>query len=201
MFNRGVKQAGFLVLYKTAMPGVLVETGFISNPNNEKFLLSDKGQDETAQAIFKALRDYKYQVEKHPNELPSDTIVLVNRAEINRKQNSNTALISQATSVVKADSTNVKKAETRLVSYRVQFAMYPEAKPIDSKQFNGIDNVKMYIQNGSYKYTSGDFGTMEEAMKWRKILVDKGYKDAFVVAFKGKERIANEEAKRLTEKK
>jgi N-acetylmuramoyl-L-alanine amidase len=201
MFNRGVKQAGFLVLYKTAMPGVLIETGFISNPSNEKFLLSDKGQDQTAQAIFKALRDYRYQVEKHPNGLPSDTIIVQNRTETNRIQNTNNPLINQGTPVVKADSTNIKKAETRPVSFRVQFAMYPDQKPLDWKQFSGIDDVKMYIQNGAYKYTSGDFGTMDEALQWRKTLVVKGYKDAFVVAFKGKERISNDEAKRLTEKK
>ena len=63
MFDRGVKQAGFLVLYKTAMPGVLIETGFISNAKDEKFLLSEKGQDQIAHAIYKALREYKNQIE------------------------------------------------------------------------------------------------------------------------------------------
>ena len=88
-----------------------------------------------------------------------------------------------------------------MVSFRVQFAMYPDAKPVDSKLFKGIDNVKMYIHSGSYKYTSGDFGSMDEALQKRKELAGLGYKDAFVVAFKGKDRITNEEAKRLTEKK
>src|SRR5205814_928486 len=47
-FNRGVKQAGFLVLYKTAMPSVLVETGFLTESKEEKFLLTEKGQTTIA---------------------------------------------------------------------------------------------------------------------------------------------------------
>ncbi len=61
--NRGVKQAGFLVLYKTTMPSILIETGFLSNPDEEKYLASDKGQTETAQAIYSAFKSYKQNVE------------------------------------------------------------------------------------------------------------------------------------------
>jgi len=203
MVNRGVKQAGFLVLYKTAMPGVLIETGFISNPGNEKFLLSEKGQDLIAQAIFKALRDYKNQVEKRaPDEQKSDTLIATNRSlDILRNKGNRNSRPDITTQVKKPDSVITIQTDPNMVSYRVQFAMYPEAKPVDSKIFDGIDNVKMYIHSGSYKYTSGDFSNMEAALQRRKDLAAQGYKDAFVVAFKGKDRITNEEAKRLTEKK
>lgn len=203
MFNRGVKQAGFLVLYKTAMPGVLVETGFLSNLKDEKFLLSETGQDQTAKAIFKALRDYKNQVEKRPAEqVPADTLMAANPAkEVSPKINKRKAPHAPVEQTVKSDSFFIQKDNADIVSFRVQFALYSEAKPVDSKIFSGIENVKMYYHGGSYKYTSGDFNTMEAASKWRKELLSKGYKDAFVVAFKGKDRISNEEAKRLTEKK
>jgi len=61
--DRGVWQAGFWVLYKTAMPGILVETGFLSNPNDEKYLRTDNGQTYIASAIYRAFKEYKMMVE------------------------------------------------------------------------------------------------------------------------------------------
>ncbi len=59
----GVKQAGFLVLWKTSMPSVLIETGFLSNPKEEKFLSISKGQNYMAASIFHAFRKWKDEVE------------------------------------------------------------------------------------------------------------------------------------------
>ncbi len=59
--DRGVKQAGFLVLYNVTMPGILVEAGFLSNAREEQYLLSESGQAHIASALFRAFRDYKTQ--------------------------------------------------------------------------------------------------------------------------------------------
>ncbi|HWB62303.1 MAG TPA: N-acetylmuramoyl-L-alanine amidase, partial [Chitinophagales bacterium] len=59
----GVKQAGFYVLYRTTMPSLLSEIGFISNPDEEKFLNSAKGQDIMATSLFKAFKAYKFEME------------------------------------------------------------------------------------------------------------------------------------------
>lgn len=61
--SRGVKQARFVVLYHASMPAVLVETGFISNPSEARYLTSDRGQAYTASAIFRAIRNYKDEYE------------------------------------------------------------------------------------------------------------------------------------------
>jgi N-acetylmuramoyl-L-alanine amidase len=62
--DRGVKQDGFWVLYMTSMPSVLIETGFITNPDEEKYLASVSGQEYIASAIFRAARDYINEVDK-----------------------------------------------------------------------------------------------------------------------------------------
>ena len=64
--SRGVKQAGFLVLWKTSMPSILVETGFITNPDDRKYLASDEGKNTIAKGIFQAIENYKNFVEKAP---------------------------------------------------------------------------------------------------------------------------------------
>ena len=63
LHDRGVKQAPFLVLWMTTMPSVLIETGFISNREEEKKLNTNTHQDHIASAIFRAIRDYKNHVE------------------------------------------------------------------------------------------------------------------------------------------
>lgn len=61
--SRGVKQAGFIVLWKSAMPSVLVESGFISNPAERKYLTSPAGKSEIARSVFNAFKDYKKEME------------------------------------------------------------------------------------------------------------------------------------------
>lgn len=61
--SRGVKQAGFVVLWRTTMPSVLIETGFLSNPTEEKFLAEEEGQKLIASGIYRAFKEYKSEVE------------------------------------------------------------------------------------------------------------------------------------------
>lgn len=62
-YSRGVKQAGFLVLWKATMPAVLIETGFITNANDRQFLVSDLGQVYLASGIYRAFKEYKQELE------------------------------------------------------------------------------------------------------------------------------------------
>jgi N-acetylmuramoyl-L-alanine amidase len=61
--SRGVKQAGFMVLWKSKMPSILIETGFLSNKTDRALLTSGKGQEELAEAIASGVNQYKKQVE------------------------------------------------------------------------------------------------------------------------------------------
>lgn len=65
--DRGVRQAGFLVLAQTTMPSVLIETGFLSNPREERYLRSENGQSYIASAIYRAFKEYKKNIEDKSN--------------------------------------------------------------------------------------------------------------------------------------
>lgn len=66
--SRGVKQARFVVLYHASMPAILIETGFISNPSEARYLSSDHGQIIIASAIFRAIRNYKKETDDHKHQ-------------------------------------------------------------------------------------------------------------------------------------
>ncbi len=98
--NRGVKQAGFLVLYKTAMPAVLVESGFLTHPMEEKYLDSDKGETTMATSIFRAFREYKIDME---NSNGDKNEIVKDEAPIKTKE-----LEKEETPSIK-DKTDIKK--------------------------------------------------------------------------------------------
>jgi N-acetylmuramoyl-L-alanine amidase len=125
--NRGVKQAGFVVLYLTTMPGVLIETGFLSNPEEEIFLMDTINQDKIALAISEAFKDYKQTF-----ELPTLSL-----------------LKFQAT------IDTIKPPAEPKITYRIRFASFKNFQPLDSKIFRGLDNLKVYYDNNEYHYTFG----------------------------------------------
>jgi len=167
--DRGVHQAGFLVLWRTAMPGVLVELGYLSNPTEEKYLMSEEGQVYLASAIYRAFKKYKQDFEKE-----------------------NTVVVKK--SPVRADTVIV---EEKGLNYRVQIYTSPKKISLSDKRFSKVTDVKVYKQNGLYKYTSGSFKIFKSANQQMKKIRKSGYSDAFVVAFNGSKRISIKEAKRL----
>jgi len=175
--DRGVFQAGFLVLYKVAMPGVLVETGFITNPDDEKFLMSEDGKAYIASAIYRAFKEYKEEVERKDNKAKS------------------VQEYAQET-LVNPDPEAPKPA----VFFRVQFASYKNSRHFDQKKFSDLPEIRNYFQDGLVKYTAGNTTSYIEALALLKVVKEKKkIRDAFVVAFLDEKRIPVEEALKLIE--
>lgn len=200
-YNRGVRQAGFLVLHQTAMPSVLIETGFITNKEEEKFLASDIGQDYMASAIFRAFKEYKYEIES--KGIKED-----------RSQNPSVDGGSQKTEVVEVpevvDDKKNKKEKKKPddekpkieegVIFKIQIATSSIKTELKPENFSGLDGVDLYEAGGLYRYTYGKEKNMGDANNLQLQLKDKGFKDAFIVAFKDGIRIPISEAIKLQEK-
>jgi len=184
--NRGVKQAGFLVLYKTTMPSILIETGFLSNQDEERYLNSDKGQTETAQAIYRAFRSYKQNVELS--------------AMVDKKspdQNDTGKKVSADTKDVVKNAGNEKPADEIL--FGVQILLSPKKLAKDDPGFKGLDNVFEEVEKGTYKYTVERLSSLDKAIDLQIRMREKGFADAFVVPYHNRKRISMKEARALIE--
>jgi len=181
---RGVFQAGFLVLWRTTMPSVLVELGFLSNHNEEAFLLSQRGQAYLASAIYRAFKSYKQSFEKE-NAVS--------------RQSSPAALPAKKSGVnpVKKILNQSVTSHASGVEYRVQFYTGAHLYKSPFKKFPQVTNIEVYRNNGAYKYTSGHFTSISKAAQHQKVMRQKGYRDAFVVAFYQQKRISLGEARKL----
>lgn len=189
-FDRGVKQAGFLVLYKTTMPSVLIETGFLTNVEEEKFLKDTLNQQKMANSIFKAFQEYKSEIEgvnikvTDANSYIKDTIkAAANKPVVEKKPEVKTP--------------NVESFDNSVV-YRVQVETSKTKIPLTDARFKGY-TVFEYKQDGLYKYTVGVFkDDMAKANSYKSDLRKVGFDFAFVVAFYNDKRITIEEARKLS---
>jgi N-acetylmuramoyl-L-alanine amidase len=159
--DRGVKQAGFWVLFMTTMPSVLTETGFITNLEEEKFLNSTQGQDYIASALFRACRDYIIELDKKSGE-----DLAVNKT---------------------SPSSETEKPVTQAVSdaldiaFMVQIATSGAQLEIKSENFKGLREVIELRSDERFKYATGRFNNYTEAVEHRK-KIEALFPDAFVIA-------------------
>jgi N-acetylmuramoyl-L-alanine amidase len=187
--DHGVRQAGFLVLYKTTMPSLLVEAGYLSNTQEETFLMSQKGQEYVAEAIFRALKKYRSETEKTAPAQASGTV----RNESVPPGDKHTGTPAP----VPPPDKPLEKPAASEVSFRVQVYTSPTDIGINAARFRGLEDVQVYKHQGIYKYTTGDEKTPEAAFSLLSEVRKKGFKDAFVVAFSNGTRISVEKARAL----
>lgn len=165
--NRGVKQAGFVVLHQTYMPSILIETGFLTNSKEALFLNSKLGQQKFSEAIYNGIINYM-------NQLTLNTV------------QSNTTTEIEETNIANNQNTYAN------VQFKVQIAA---GRKLETKPYNfkGLKNVERAKVGSSYKYYYGNTSNYSEIEKLKKIAQSKGFKTAFIVAFKNGEKISVDE--------
>ncbi|MGS2740623.1 N-acetylmuramoyl-L-alanine amidase [Sinomicrobium sp. M5D2P17] len=162
--NRGVKQAGFIVLHQTFMPSVLIETGFLSNKNEKSYLASKKGKTEMSNNIAEAIVRYK----------------------------------KELTSNIAVDDVPVSPAPESDVATGVVFKVQVAAgsNKIEPKRYNfrGLEPISMENVGSVYRYLYGKTPSYQEAKNLQRQAKDKGYTEAYIVAYRDGERISVDEA-------
>lgn len=202
--NKGVHQAGFLVLRATSMPSCLIELGFISTPDEEQYLNSASGQDALAHGIFNAFVKYKNKhhrantvslqtsSQKESNgesatPVKNDTRVKNNPPVKNVTpvknnppvKNENTPFVSSVEPIVeKTNSTDTSKPV-----FKVQIIASNRSLRPGSAQFQGETQVESFIDGNMVKYTMGNSTDYNEILRLRRSLAQK-FPDCFVVAFR-----------------
>jgi len=180
-YNRGVKQAGFLVLWKTTMPSVLVELGFISNVEEEKYLNTDDGQLELAKSIFDSFVIYKTNLEEGDSQAVNNS---------SGKNTSNNNIENDNNQTCNNNSVN----SDNTVLFKIQISTSTKRVELIPENFKSYQNVDVYLQDGVYKYTIGADSDYNKIVELHK-KVKKDYPDSFIIALKNGIRIPVNQAR------
>lgn len=182
--DRGVRQAGFLVLNATSMPSILVELGYISNAEEAKYLASSSGQKKMSQCISKAFDKYYADLLKQSAEASA--------------VNTPTTLEDKAEDEAEETQSQTAANEEAPV-FKVQFLSSSKKLGKGDSAFKGLAPVEYYYDKGLYKYTYGASTNYNEILRTKRKVNEK-FKDAFIVAFIKGERVDTQQAIALFKK-
>jgi N-acetylmuramoyl-L-alanine amidase len=215
LIDRGVKQAGFLVLHQVNMPSVLIETGFLTNKDEEEILNDDQSQEDIAKAIFDAFVDYKAEMENINNIVANKGAVENNKDEVKQKDKDKNSSASDNADKGKDKENNVTPDKDKpfnnvvvndrdkdktpaennaakidnTIYFMVQISASTKQIECKPANFKGLDIIAEHPGKSIYRYTYGKSPNFDEAKKLLLVAQDKGYKDAFIVAYQNGERI------------
>ncbi|MDR2936818.1 MAG: N-acetylmuramoyl-L-alanine amidase [Rikenellaceae bacterium] len=194
--DRGAKQAGYLVLWRTAMPAVLTELGFVNNDDDRRLLSSEAGQRKVAAALFNAFSEYKAKVEGNAKPLQLGDMVAVETKSVAPVTPDGSGTASVANVPSDASPTPSPTHASNIV-FRVQVVASKTRLNTNSPVFGPYRNKLTEMKIGNfYKYFTGETDTFAQAEALRQDAA-RTIKDAFVVAFRdGKQVALTDEMKR-----
>ena len=172
--DRGVRQAGFLVLNATSMPSILVELGYISNAEEAKYLASATAQQHLSSCISKAFDRYYADLKKLSDGATHPAV-------------------SEPTEVVEEQPASVPVVDEDAPVFKVQFLSSAKKLSKGNQAFKGLTPVDCYYDKGLYKYTYGASTDYNKILRLKRKVNEK-FKDAFIVAFVKGERIDTKKA-------
>lgn len=190
--DRGVRQDVFLVLRNTSMPSVLIEVGFLSNLEEERYLKSSQGQDEVANNICQGFAEFKANFERKSStpsaQKSTDPDSLKEQARTANKDSSTQKPDqTQQTTAVQDNATTAMEKEMR---FKVQIMASDIRLNAGNSKLKGYA-PEFFKENGLYKYTLGNYDNFKEANNLR-LSLSKKFPGCFVVAFKNGQKMPAE---------
>jgi len=177
--NRGVKQAVFWVLHNTYMPSVLIETGFITNRKEGDYLNSVAGNNSISKSISDAILDYKSNL---------NTAISVEE------------IVESSSSTTTPDtSTPIDTSIDTSIVFKVQIAAGSKKLATKSYNFKGLSPISRTKAKNIYRYFYGNTSSYEAIVLMKNEARAKGYKKAYIVAYKNGKKIAVKTALKSTE--
>lgn len=202
--DKGVHQAGFLVLRQTCMPSVLIELGYISTHDEETFLNSQNGIKKMSQSIFNAFISYiqqqkntktsKAKAAQPTPQMRQKDVIVESAAEENTdiqtlvQENEKNLQEKKEATVQKDLSENSDKPV-----FKIQLIASTRQLPAGSTRFKNLSPVDFYKEGNYYKYTYGATTDYKEAQKIRNE-IKNNFEGAFIVAFKKGEKMELKQA-------
>lgn len=193
--NRGIKQGGLYVLWKSARPSVLTELGFLSNPAEEKFLASEAGQNKVAQCLLDAFSKYKERIDSRvAASLASGDDS--SESSVSGKEFGSSS-VEAGDSEFRSESSAPDAASSSKIVFKVQIAASSRQLELKPYNFNGLSDLSRSYDASRklYKYyysSASSYSQIEKALQKAK---KAGYGSAFIVAFEDGRSIAVDKAR------
>lgn len=190
--SRGVKQGPFWLLNNVAMPGVLIEMGFLSSADEGLYVNSDFGQDELAKAIAASILSYKKDLATGGGSEPVQTIA----ANTPKLKTDNPKAETKPEPAVKSEPVKQEAVTASVgeVVFKIQIAASSKDLALQPANFKGLEDVSKDNSASVIKYFYGATAEYEKAKELLAVAKGKGYESAFVVAFRGGKKITLQEA-------